>query len=52
MPSSLDASGNPFPPSAFLSNTEAARFLNLSPRTLEKLRVIGGGRNSANLVVE
>lgn len=27
----------------FLSNAEAARFLNLSPRTLEKHRVIGGG---------
>jgi hypothetical protein len=27
----------------FLNNDEAARFLNLSPRTLEKQRVIGGG---------
>ena len=27
----------------FLANREAAAFLNLSPRTLEKLRVIGGG---------
>jgi hypothetical protein len=27
----------------FLNNAEAAKFLNLSPRTLEKLRVIGGG---------
>jgi len=27
----------------FLANREAATFLNLSPRTLEKLRVIGGG---------
>ncbi len=28
---------------AFLNNEEAARYLNLSPRTLEKHRVIGGG---------
>jgi hypothetical protein len=27
----------------FLNNDEAAQFLNLSPRTLEKQRVIGGG---------
>jgi hypothetical protein len=27
----------------FLTNADAARFLNLSPRTLEKLRVTGGG---------
>jgi hypothetical protein len=27
----------------FLNNDEAAKFLNLSPRTLEKQRVIGGG---------
>ena len=27
----------------FLNNNEAAQFLNLSPRTLEKQRVIGGG---------
>jgi Helix-turn-helix domain len=27
----------------FLNNEEAARFLNLSPRTLEKQRVIGDG---------
>lgn len=27
----------------FLSNDQAADFLNLSPRTLEKLRVVGGG---------
>lgn len=27
----------------FLSNAEAAVFLKLSPRTLEKMRVIGGG---------
>jgi Helix-turn-helix domain len=29
--------------SPFLSNDQAAAFLNLSPRTLEKYRVIGGG---------
>ena len=27
----------------FLSNTQAAAYLNLSPRTPEKQRVIGGG---------
>ena len=26
-----------------LDNKEAARFLKLSPRTLEKMRVVGGG---------
>lgn len=30
-------------PSPFLSNVEAARYLRLSLRTLEKLRVAGGG---------
>ncbi|MPS34315.1 MAG: DNA-binding protein [Stenotrophomonas sp.] len=30
-------------PSRYLTNDEAAAFLRLSPRTLEKLRVIGGG---------
>jgi hypothetical protein len=29
--------------SHFLSNAQAAAFLNLSPRTPEKLRVVGGG---------
>jgi len=29
--------------SPFLSNGQAAAYLNLSPRTLEKLRVVGGG---------
>lgn len=28
---------------AFLTNSEAAEFLRLSPRTLEKQRVTGGG---------
>jgi len=32
----------PLPP-IFLNNDEAAQFVNLSPRTLEKHRVIGGG---------
>lgn len=27
----------------FLSNVQAASYLNLSPRTLEKLRVVGRG---------
>ena len=27
----------------YLNNTQAAAYLNLSPRTLEKQRVIGGG---------
>lgn len=30
-------------PRRYLTNDEAAAFLRLSPRTLEKLRVIGGG---------
>ncbi len=30
-------------PARYLTNTEAAAFLRLSPRTLEKQRVIGGG---------
>ncbi len=34
--------------SPFLSNDEAAAFLNLSPQTLNKYRVIGGGPLSAN----
>lgn len=42
-----DASvSNPMPaaaPSRYLNNDEAAAFLGLSPRTLEKQRVIGGG---------
>lgn len=29
--------------STFLTNSEAAEFLRLSPRTLEKQRVMGGG---------
>ena len=30
-------------PARYLTNDEAAEFLRLSPRTLEKQRVIGGG---------
>jgi hypothetical protein len=37
-PSSAPAGGTPY-----LTNAEAAEWLRLSPRTLEKLRVIGGG---------
>ena len=33
----------PRPASRYLSNDEAAAFLKLSPRTLEKQRVVGGG---------
>ncbi len=33
----------------FLSNDQAADFLNLSPRTLEKLRVVGGGPTFSKL---
>jgi hypothetical protein len=35
--------GSPPTQPAFLNNDQAARYLNLSPRTLEKHRVIGGG---------
>ena len=31
------------PTQYYLNNTQAAAYLNLSPRTLEKQRVIGGG---------
>lgn len=37
------ASSAPRQPTPFFSNQEAARFLGLSPRTLEKYRVLGGG---------
>jgi predicted DNA-binding transcriptional regulator AlpA len=33
----------PTTPTRFLDNREAAAFLNLSPRTLEKMRVEGSG---------
>lgn len=35
--------GETTPARRYLSNDEAADFLKLSPRTLEKQRVIGGG---------
>ncbi|NPE60758.1 helix-turn-helix domain-containing protein [Dickeya dadantii] len=34
---------NPPQPPRYLTNDEAAAYLRLSPRTLEKQRVIGGG---------
>jgi hypothetical protein len=34
---------SPSSPARYLTNAEAAAFLRLSPRTLEKQRVIGGG---------
>lgn len=37
------ASTEQSPAVRFLNNTEAAAYLNLSPRTLEKQRVFGGG---------
>jgi hypothetical protein len=33
----------PAQPQRYLTNDEAAEYLRLSPRTLEKQRVIGGG---------
>lgn len=38
-----DMRAAPVAPGRYLSNDEAAAFLHLSPRTLEKQRVIGGG---------
>lgn len=37
------AAPSPASPARYLTNVEAAAFLRLSPRTLEKQRVIGGG---------
>lgn len=37
------ATQQPVQPARYLTNDEAAEFLRLSPRTLEKQRVIGGG---------
>ncbi|MHA6834462.1 helix-turn-helix transcriptional regulator [Ralstonia pseudosolanacearum] len=37
------ATQQPAQPARYLTNDEAAEFLRLSPRTLEKQRVIGGG---------
>lgn len=46
---SRDDQGRPRAPNGFLSNDQAAGFLNLSPRTLEKLRVVGGGPTFSKL---
>lgn len=37
------AAAAPAQPQRYLTNDEAAEYLRLSPRTLEKQRVIGGG---------
>ena len=45
-PTVTGTASTPAPPKplpVFLNNEQAARYLNLSPRTLEKHRVIGGG---------
>jgi len=42
-PAAPAADQRPVPPSRYLTNDEAAAYLRLSPRTLEKQRVIGGG---------
>jgi hypothetical protein len=39
----MDRQADSATPSPFLSNGEAAAYLRLSARTLEKYRVIGGG---------
>ena len=41
--SALAATQQPAATSRYLTNDEAAEYLRLSPRTLEKQRVIGGG---------
>jgi hypothetical protein len=41
--SPMSASTAAKPASKYLDNSQAAAFLNLSPRTLEKHRVLGGG---------
>ena len=40
----------PAHPQRYLTNDEAADYLRLSPRTLEKQRVIGGGPSGYGLV--
>ena len=42
-PSGASAAINATAPPRYLTNDEAADYLRLSPRTLEKQRVIGGG---------
>ena len=43
VPATAPAPTSSAPPARYLTNDEAAAFLRLSPRTLEKQRVIGGG---------
>lgn len=43
VPATAPAATLSAPPVRYLTNDEAAAFLRLSPRTLEKQRVIGGG---------
>jgi hypothetical protein len=43
IPSSTQTVQPPGESPRYLNNSEAAQFLRLSPRTLEKQRVIGGG---------
>ena len=43
VPMTAPAPTSSAPPVRYLTNDEAAAFLRLSPRTLEKMRVIGGG---------
>lgn len=43
MAETTQPAGEPAHPLVYLSNDEAAAYLTLSPRTLEKQRVIGGG---------
>jgi hypothetical protein len=42
-PAATQQPAKPVAPARYLTNDEAADFLRLSPRTLEKQRVIGGG---------
>lgn len=42
-PASPQKAAQPTQPARYLTNGEAAEFLRLSPRTLEKRRVVGGG---------
>lgn len=42
-PAATQPSTKPVAPARYLTNDEAAELLRLSPRTLEKQRVIGGG---------
>lgn len=43
IPNSTQTAQPPGESPRYLNNSEAAQFLRLSPRTLEKQRVIGGG---------